>query len=73
MSLSKSGITAFDNTVIPAEGTRQCAVGVASVTQAAARTADIAFYRAALASAVANSVDPGPFIRALMDLRTGGV
>ena len=73
MSIPASGITAYDSVVIPAEGIRQSAVGVASVTQAAARTADIVFYRAALANAAANKVDPGPFIRALMDLRTGGV
>jgi len=51
-----------------AEGARQAAVNVAGVSQATANTATIAFYRSAVASGVANSLDVGPFIFALKNL-----
>jgi hypothetical protein len=41
--------------------------------QQATRAADIAFYRACLASANANNVNPHQFIAALQELGTGGV
>jgi hypothetical protein len=53
--------------------TRQGAVAAAIGNQATIRTAEIVHYRACLASALANNCQPGVFIRALMDLGTGGV
>lgn len=72
MSSSKSGKKNHDDTVNHAESVRQSAVGAAGVSQATARTADIAFYRAAVASAVAQGVSPAQFITALRELGTGG-
>ena len=57
-----------DSTILLAEGARQAAVNVAGVSQATANTATIAFYRSAVASGVANSLDVGPFIFALKNL-----
>lgn len=70
MSCSQSGNITHDKTVAVAESTRQAAV--AGATQAAARTADIAFYRAALASAKANTIATSQFVTALTELGTGG-
>jgi hypothetical protein len=70
--MSKSGKSVHDVAVITAEATRQTAVSTAA-NQAAARTAEIAFYWAAVASGIANGLDVGPYIRALTDLGTGGV
>ena len=70
--MSKSGNASFDSAMTTAEGVRQQAVAVAT-TQAQIVTAQIVFYRAAVSNGVANSLDVGPFQRALMDLGTGGV
>jgi hypothetical protein len=68
MSLSYKAV--HDSTVASAESVRQAATNVANVTQAQADAAAVVFYKAVLASAVANSLDPGPFIHALRNLRT---
>jgi hypothetical protein len=72
MSLTKSGNRLHDDACNTAEGARQAA-GVAGVTQATMVTAEILFYRACVASAVARGLDTAPFVRALKDLGTGGV
>jgi hypothetical protein len=71
MSVHRSGNKNFDDAVNFAEGVRQaaCAPGM---TQAACNTAEIAFYRAALASAKANGIGIEPFVSALRSLGTGG-
>lgn len=45
---------------------------VYSTLQAAINAASIAFYRACLASALANNVTPAPYIEGLRNLGTGG-
>jgi hypothetical protein len=66
-------------TCIAAEGTRQndvaqaiLAGGGSGVVAAAVRTAEIKFYRALIASAVANGQQSAQFGQALRDLGTGG-
>ena len=71
MSTSNSGNKNHDATVNVAESVRQSAAAGAS--QATIKTAEITFYRAALASAIANGIQPGVFISALRELGTGGV
>jgi hypothetical protein len=72
MSISKSGNKSHDDTVNTAEGVRQIAVAAAA-TQAAVNSAEVTFYRAALASAKANGIGIEPFVSALRSLGTGGV
>jgi hypothetical protein len=62
----KTGVTAFDTAVYAAELTRQNAV--AGATQAAAMTAEIAYYRACYKAAVANNLSPSVFSQALTSL-----
>jgi len=57
--------------LLAAEQVRQAAA-VPGATQSALRNADIAFYRSALASAVANGLSPAQFEFALRELGTGG-
>jgi len=59
--MSRSGVTAFDNNA------RQAAM-VAGVSQSAANSGSITFYKSVITSAVNNSVDIGPFIHALRNL-----
>jgi hypothetical protein len=73
MSITRSGNTVHDSACNLSEMTRQGAVAAAIGNQATIRTAEIVHYRACLASALANNCQPGVFIRALMDLGTGGV
>jgi hypothetical protein len=65
--MSRSGVTAFDNNVRDAEVARQAAM-VAGVSQSAANSGSITFYKSVITSAVNNSVDIGPFIHALRNL-----
>jgi hypothetical protein len=67
----KSGNVTHDSNVLAAENTRQNAVAAAT-TQSAAKTADIAFYRTAKASALANGIGVAQFTFALQQLGTGG-
>lgn len=60
--------TTHDATTKRNEGLRQSAVRTGSATQAQAVTADIAYYRAVLASAKANGLDQGPILFALWTL-----
>ena len=55
MSVPPTGNATHDAAVLKAEGVRQVAVAAAT-TQAAARSADIAFYQTAIASAKANGL-----------------
>jgi hypothetical protein len=73
MSIIKTGVVAHDNAIALAEATRQVAVAAAA-SQAAVRTAEIVFYRAALASAKTNNNSSGveQFSTALRELGTGG-
>lgn len=72
MAISQTGNRTHDAVVTAAESSRQVAVSAAGNSQAAARAADIAFYRVALASAKQNGLPTGAFIEALMELGTGG-
>ena len=72
MSVHKTGNRVHDDAIVTAESVRQAAA-VPGATQAAVRTADITFYRAARASAIAQGLSPEPFIQALNDLGVGGV
>ena len=71
MSISKSGNKSHDDAVNAAEGARQVATAPGA-TQAACITAEIAFYRTALASAKANGIGIEPIVAALKQLGTGG-
>jgi hypothetical protein len=64
--MSPTGNSSFDATLIAAEAVRQQAIAI-STTQAQMNTASVVFYRALLASAVANSIDAGEFIGALQE------
>jgi hypothetical protein len=59
-------------TCAASEAVRQVAVAAAT-TQAAARAADIAHYRACLASAIANKCSTDVFITALKELGQAGI
>jgi hypothetical protein len=74
MAWQKTGIKAHDDACLAAEGIRQVAVA-ASSTQAAIRTAEIAFYRSVRASCIANNGYSGieAACDALRELGTGGV
>jgi hypothetical protein len=54
------------------EATRQVSVSAAGNNQASVRAADIAYYRACLASAITNKCSTDAFITALKELGTGG-
>lgn len=71
IQLSTASATNFNHEATCAlnEGVRQ--VAVTGATQAAARTAEIAFHRACLASAQTNNCGTGPFLAALRDLGVG--
>lgn len=68
-----TGLPAHDAALVAAEQTRQVALA-GMPTQAAARTADIAYARAALASCKANNGGIGATFwqEMLMELGTGG-
>ena len=70
MSTSNSGNKTYDDNVRAAEGSRQAAV--AGATQAAVSSAEIVFYRAVLAAAIANGCSTSAAVRALQSLGTGG-
>ncbi len=59
-------------TCIAAEATRQQEVAAADSNATAVRTAEIKFYRAVIASAIANGQQSAQFSAALRDLGTGG-
>jgi hypothetical protein len=66
--MSPTGNKTHDATVLAAESTRQSAVNVAGVSQATANTATVTFYRACLASKIANGLDAGNELTALARL-----
>jgi hypothetical protein len=55
-------------TILAAEGVRQTAVAAAGNSQSAVRTAEIAFARSGLKSAIQNGVDAGPWTQLLASL-----
>jgi hypothetical protein len=65
--LSRSGNKTFDDATSAAEGVRQHAVRTAG-SQATVKTAEIAFYRACIASAKVAGVPHAAFIGALWEL-----
>ena len=65
---SPTGNKTHDATVLLALGTLQSVVNVAGVSQATVNSATVTFYRSALASAITNSLDQGPFIFAIQSL-----
>lgn len=72
MATSQTGIRAHDLVVDAAESMRQVAVAAAA-NQAAARAAEIVFYRACLASAKVNNPSCiAVYVEALYELGTGG-
>jgi hypothetical protein len=71
VSTSNTGNKTHDDAVRAAEGARQA--GVSSTSQATTTSADIVFYRAARASAIANGLSPSCFGDALRNLGTGGI
>ena len=73
MSITKGENRVHNDACNLSEGVRQSAVAAAIGNAATIRTAEIAHYRSCLASALTNGVQPGVFIRALMDLRADGV
>jgi hypothetical protein len=72
---SSAPLRAHQAAVIAAEQSRRSTIAAATQNpagQVAVRNADIAFYRALLASARTNGVDAGPFVQALRLLGQGG-
>jgi hypothetical protein len=71
MGISVTGNKIHDAAVLKAEVARQVSYSAAG-SQAALKAADIAFHRAAKASAIANGIQPGVYVEALFELGTGG-
>jgi len=71
LSHISSGNATVQAAVDAAEAVRQSAM-TGTPTQLTAKAADIAFYRAAYAAAIANNCGAGQFVRALQELGTGG-
>ena len=71
MSKVQSGNKTHDDACNAAGAIQAAALAVAT-TQSAAKTADIAYFRACRASAITNGVAPAQFIAALVELGTGG-
>jgi hypothetical protein len=67
MSQCQGGNSTHNATVSVAEGVRQAAASTAT-TQAQIIASEITFYRACLASGLANSVGIGPYLAALRQL-----
>lgn len=68
MSQHASGNVTHDTEVRRVEGNRQSAIRAASVTQAQVVTAEIAYYRAVLASAITLGANQAVAIHALWTL-----
>ena len=68
MSASKTGNNTHDTAIAVAEGARQEAYRTG--TAAAVKTADIAYFRLAIVSALANGISPNQFETALIELGT---
>lgn len=73
MGTAYTGNRVHDTTVNNLEGIRQGAVS-ASMSRAAVISAELMFYRGALASALSNGVNPVPYLEALAEFgHPGGV
>jgi hypothetical protein len=72
MSVIRSDNKAHEIVCSTAESNRQAAVAAAGSSAAAVRAADVAFYRAVIASCKTNSLPFSNFTYALIDLGTGG-
>lgn len=68
MSKSKTSKFTHDEEESRIEGVRQSAARSGGASQATVKTAEIAYYRACLASAITNGVERGVFIGALWEL-----
>ncbi|MFO1099747.1 MAG: hypothetical protein U1E81_16140 [Xanthobacteraceae bacterium] len=68
MSISQTGNRLHDAAVTAAEAARQVAVSAAGNSQSSVQSAEIAFYRAALASAKANGLSTAIYATALREL-----
>jgi hypothetical protein len=68
MAQSRTGKATHDAAVDAAESTRQSTARASGRTRSTVRNAEIAYYRACLASAKANGVEQGVFIGALWEL-----
>jgi hypothetical protein len=66
-----SAVRTHRSTVATAEMVRQ--VAIASASSSATKTAELAFFRTARASAISNGQSPHQFIMALQEMGTGGV
>jgi hypothetical protein len=72
MSAIRSDNKAHESACSIAESNRQAAMAAAGSSAAAVRAADVAFYRAVIASCKTNSLPFSNFTYALIDLGTGG-
>jgi hypothetical protein len=70
---ANTGNKTHDDAVAASEGSRQSAVKAPGASQATVKAAEIAHYRACIASAKANGQPYQQFVEALMELGTGGV
>jgi hypothetical protein len=68
MAASKTGIKAHDDACAAAEGVRQVAVVAAAGNVASVRSAEVTYFKACKASALANGVSPSAFTYALISL-----
>ena len=66
-----TGNITHDTTVLKAQSVQQAAI-VTATTPVAVRNANVAYHQTALASALANGVNPTCFMAALYELGTGG-
>jgi hypothetical protein len=71
MSIIKTGISAHDNTCNLAESARQVADAAAGASQATLNANSVTYFRAVIASCVANGLDASNFREGLHRL-TGG-
>jgi hypothetical protein len=68
MSIIKTGNKVHDDALLVAEQVRQAAVEVAGVTEAAVKTAHVAYFRSCIASAKTNGLMYGQFSLALREM-----
>ena len=67
-AMAQSTMSLHLDAVRAAQGDRQNAMAVPGLTQAAAKAADIAYFQAVVASAMANSISPSAALDALRSL-----
>jgi hypothetical protein len=72
MASTKTGIKVHDDACALAEGIRQVAVAAAGSNMAAARSAEVTYFRTCKASAISNNISPSTFTDALRSLYQTG-